>query len=670
MRTGSERSNRTPFRSSGLMHTLLQAAILALATLGTTPAPSPSPSAPPIIETVRVATGLRESLHAIPVAASVLDATTIARTPALATDDLLRTLPGFDRTRSNSAFTNYGQLRASFSGAGTDRGLVLVNGVPAQDGFGGQIDWAAYPPGDITRAELLRGAGSALYGPGGVGGVLRLDTLAPPAAHQAPHATFALSAGSHDASNAFATTSASLGRAFALSLALAHATLAYRDLAPGYQSPIDAPAYSTSSMASLRLRYTLRPGSQFAYGYRGAWDMQDEGRPNYDFQRGFAQQRVRFRRVSARASLAATVYDQAESITNRADTFPQRPGYLRYLQSVPSHDNGIGIAWRVRNAATTFELRSDLRTTSGTSTQYGPTGMLQSSGSGVQSNAGLALQERLRARRFEVVGGVRGDVSSFTRGVSASGPARTPVAPAIARALSPRLALRFTATSHLALRISEGSGIRTPYLNELLRGYQIGPVFYLPNPSLVPERSRTLSAGIDGTWKRTHLALDAIHTVVNDAIMFRTIDATHQIRSNVARTQTDGITAVLTRTTGVTRISGNVTSQYASVVCCDVRLSGKRLAYVPAVSANLTADAPMGPGDVGLTLAYLGQAFADDLNEQPLGTAVLLGVHATVRLRAHVFATLNVTNLTGAHYLSSIDRYAPPSVVELGISYR
>ena len=60
---------------------------------------------------------------------------------------------------SNSAFTNYGQLRASFSGAGNDRGLVLVDGIPAQDGFGGQIDWQAYPPNDIQFAELLRGAG-------------------------------------------------------------------------------------------------------------------------------------------------------------------------------------------------------------------------------------------------------------------------------------------------------------------------------------------------------------------------------------------------------------------------------------------------------------------------------------------------------------------------------
>src|SRR5690242_1966057 len=127
---------------------------LVLAVLATpTPSPSPTPTPLPIIVNVRVATGSEQSLHALPVSASALDQAAIQTTSALATDSLLRRLPGFDRTRSNSMFTNYGQLRVSFAGSGNDHGLVLGDGIPAQDGFGGQVDWSAYPTSDVQRAE-------------------------------------------------------------------------------------------------------------------------------------------------------------------------------------------------------------------------------------------------------------------------------------------------------------------------------------------------------------------------------------------------------------------------------------------------------------------------------------------------------------------------------------
>ena len=132
------------------------AALLAIAT----PTPTPTPSPLPVIGTVRVVTGSQESMHNLPVPASVLDQQAISL-PAVTGDQVLRYLPGFDRNRSNSMFTNYGQLRVSFAGLGNDRGLVLADGIPAQDGFGGQVDWAQFPAADLVRAELLRGPGSA-----------------------------------------------------------------------------------------------------------------------------------------------------------------------------------------------------------------------------------------------------------------------------------------------------------------------------------------------------------------------------------------------------------------------------------------------------------------------------------------------------------------------------
>ena len=168
---------------------------------------------------------------------------------------MLRALPGFDRTRSNSGFTNYGQLRVSFSGAGNDRGLVLVDNVFAQDGFGGQIDWAAYPANDLTRAELLRGPGSALYGSGAIGGVLSLQTFAPTTQTQGPASgRVEIVPGTHEYLNQYMQTTTALSSHFSTSLSESSQQLSYNALAPGYQTPIDGTAYARSKMMSIRFR--------------------------------------------------------------------------------------------------------------------------------------------------------------------------------------------------------------------------------------------------------------------------------------------------------------------------------------------------------------------------------------------------------------------------------
>lgn len=68
-----------------------------------------------------------------------------------------------------------------------------------------------------------------------------------------------------------------------------------------------------------------------------------------------------------------------------------------------------------------------------------------------------------------------------------------------------------------------------------------------------------------------------------------------------------------------------------------------------------------------MTLSYLGQTFADDLNTEPLGTAIVLRLHAAFPLGHGEQAVLDVENATAARYLSSIDRYGPPMVVSLSV---
>jgi outer membrane receptor protein involved in Fe transport len=628
----------------------------------------------PIISSVRVATGSAQSLHALPVAVSVLDRAAIASSTAYTSDALLRNLAGFDRTRSNSMFTNYGQLRLSFAGAGNDRGLMLADGIPAQDGFGGQVDWAAYPPSDIQRAELLMGAGSALYGAGAVGGVLDVQTFSPPSSAQAlPAGSLAFVAGSHAYTQQYANVSSPITQRLGTAVSLQQERLQYFALAPGYSSPIDTISQSDASMVALNLNYAMGERDTIALGERSAWDDQFEGRPNYTFWRRLAQTDLRYIHSTSQSVLQTAMYSRIAFVFNAADQFPTKPGVLRYIQNVPTNESGVSVTWIEGSAPSEFQLRADVRQVHGESDQFGSGAVLQSSGSGSQTLGGFAAQETWRSGRLEVVGGARLDtVRSYDEqlvNVSKGRPAFTTPPQRTDSAISPRAGIRYDLSPNLTLRASSGTGLRAPFLNELVRGYFIGNVAYEPNPLLVPERSRTNSAGLDFANTGGRLSIDAFDAVVHDAIMFRTIDATNQVRSDVSRTQTDGYTVTYMHSIGsCSRLAAWYTDQYARVTGGPGAIVGKRLQYVPQNSASLDYTTGIGVTQAGVTVSYLGQTYADDLNAEPLGTAALLGAHASVPLASGATLNLTADNLTDARYLSSIDRYGPPAIISVGVA--
>lgn len=650
---------------------MLHALLLAIVTAS--PSPSPSPSPLPVISTVRVATGSAQTLHALPVAASVLDSASIASSSSYTSDALLRNLRGFDRTRSNSLFTNYGQLRVSFAGAGNDRGLVLADGIPAQDGFGGQVDWAAYPASDVQRAELLLGAGSALYGAGAVGGVLDMQTYGPPAQPLLPSGTFSVSAGNNAYFEQWMNASATVAPRLSAAVALEQQRLQYFALPPSNQSADSGISQAAASMSALRLRYAMNSQDTLEFGQRGAWDDQNEGRPNYIFWRRQSQTDLRYTHAAPQSLVQATLYSRNTFLVNSADQFPAYPGLLRYVQYVPTNESGASLRWVTGGARSTLEVVADARHVGGQSAQYGSGAALQNEGSGLQSLGGFAAQETWQIPRFEFVAGARFDevrsygeqLLSVSKGMQS---VNTP-ADRTDEAISPRIAVRYDLTPAVAIRASSGSGLRAPFLNELVRGFFIGSMSFQPNPSLVPERSHTSSAGFDILGGRSHLSLDAFDTAVNDAIMFRTIDTSHQVRSNVARTHTNAYMLSFTQSLGpCSRLSAWVTTQNARVEAGDPAIVGKRLQYVPQESASLDYAGRIGEIGAGLTVSYAGQTYADDLNTQPLGSAVLVGARARIPLADGAAVDIRADNLTNARYLSSIDRYGPPALISIGIT--
>jgi len=119
----------------------------------------------------------------VPVGASISDVKVLTgddlrEMPYQALDDRLRAFPEFALFRRASSLvthpTTQGFSLRGIGPSGVSRSLVLVDGVPANDAFGGWVYWDRIPFLRLQQVELANGGGSNLYGNYALGGVLQL----------------------------------------------------------------------------------------------------------------------------------------------------------------------------------------------------------------------------------------------------------------------------------------------------------------------------------------------------------------------------------------------------------------------------------------------------------------------------------------------------------------
>jgi iron complex outermembrane recepter protein len=634
------------------MTAVIFAAIL-VAAASSLPSPSPKPSAVPLqsIGTVTVVSGSAQSLHRAPQPVSVLGSQALRTSTAPSLDAALRALPGFDRSRSDAPFTNYGQLRLSFSGAGQDRGALFVDGIPAQDGFGGQVDWNLYPTLGLSRAELLRGPGSALYGSGAIGGVLSLITAQPASV---VNGMVTSSYGGVDHGSGTFVTTAPLGASWSSAFTLSTQRLGFNVLPPTQFSPVDRTAISMSDVAHARVRHTTARTTLDLDALAGT-DAQQDGRPNYGMTRNVNQAAATYT-IGTNATLALTAFARDARVYNVADQFPTAPGHLLYDQYVPSSAAGVRGRWDRPAGDGTWTLLAERRFVTGANTQLSAAGAVQSNVAGTQGSNGFAFQRTWEGRFGGIVGARYDEITTGAFGTKH------------ANALSPRLDLRWNASPAVALRGSYGTGLRAPYLNELIRSYRIGSIQYLNNPNLVPERSRSAQFGLDVASRDAHLALDYTWTIVHDALGFRTISPTIFQRSNIGETTTNAYTADYRRGGPCADVHAFGVVQHDRVVAGSPAQIGKRLAYIPDEAAAIDVERTVKNVTGALEFSYSGPTFADDLQLQPIGTAFLVGGRLDLHAGGGTTLSLAVDNLTDRVYLTSIDRLGPPSSVTLRLS--
>lgn len=589
---------------------------------------------------------------------------------ASALDQALRADPSFSLfRRTNSLAANPTAQGVSLRGigpSGASRSLVLLDGVPLNDPFGGWVQWTQVAAGALAGAEIRHGGGSAAWGNAALGGTIAL--VSAPLARATNE--LRLEAGEFDTRSATLAAAAKVGPLRARVDARAYSTAGFHPLDPADRGPIDRPLASDHRLAQAQLEQTFG-----AVTARLVLRHFTEDRVN-----GTVLQRNSTRVDSAALTLRgrsrdaewqAVLHRQSQTFrsffsgvgANRATETPANDQF-----DVPADAAGFGLTVGTEHGDTRLaggvdyrqvrgETREDFFFASGAFTRRRLAGGSQRF-AGVFLSAERPLRRDLtallqvRADRWENRDGQRTEADRAT-----GAPTRQDrFADRTGEQYHSTLRLTWTPVPEWTVRSSAYTAFRVPTLNELYRPFRVGNTNTEANPALAPETLRGAEVGLDRRVGRATFALSGFVTELDDAVANVTLASTPALvsrqRLNLSRLRIRGlegrVIAELAREFSVEAAFLRVDPR---VVGASVQpaLVGRRLAQVP--SLTLTAGATWRPSDawrLALQARWADAQFEDDENALPLASAGTADLWIERQVSPALALTFAVENLFDA----------------------
>lgn len=420
----------------------------------------------------------QQSLEEIPVSMSVIDAKMFERKSIVALDDALRYVPGvnFQQWQIN--------IRAS---SGYSRGVgsrvsLLIDGMPLLTGDTGEISFETIPVFQIDRVEVVKGAGSTLYGSGALGGVINVLTKKPEAQ---PTLFWRMYTGFYSPppyeqwkwTDKTQMTNGQLA-GFSSTFDNVGVTLSFaRYSDDGYRESDWRRRYN----GYVKLAYELSPyqslsiTSNFYQQYRAdfIWwkDLQNALRPADD------------QRNSTVTSLRVNNSLQYRNIINEDFYVDVKGTHYRgnwHQDSIAKRINGSISDAIVGDIQGNYTLARNNILTFGVQGNYSRT---NADIFGIHEGRGAAVylqNEYIFSPELSATAGIRHDIQEVLRTFTE-------------QQTNPKLGVRYTLSDKHTVRFSTGRGFRTPSISELYTSTPLagGLITVVPNTSLQPERSWT-----------------------------------------------------------------------------------------------------------------------------------------------------------------------------------
>jgi outer membrane receptor protein involved in Fe transport len=616
-------------------------------------------------------------------------------TPALRMDDVLRQVPGFSLFRRSSSRTanasNQGVSLRGVGGTAASRALVLEDGIPLVDAFGGWVYWDRVPPEALANIEVFRGGASNLYGSDALGGVIQFLTRQP----QAPALRLDFSYGNERTPDLSIWTGTRINDwDLALASEMFH-TDGFIVVPLSLRGTIDTPANSEDATVDLTVGHKLGAagrvfarGSFFTEFRNNGTPLQTNSTRTGEGDVGLDQQVGSGNSITLRAYGLVQGYDQVfSSIASNRDSES-----LTDLQHVPEQVGGGGGQWtHVLAKNQTLIAGLDLMEVMGASDEQlfsKGTHTRNNAASGRQRILGFFGEDILRFHeKWTIILGARFDdwnnfdASSICTPVSGSCPSPSAIYAARSQtAFDPRLSILRSLNNHISLTGSVYRAFRAPTLNELYRTFRLGNVLTYNNPSLVAERLTGAEAGVNVTgWNRklelrgTFFWSDIVNPVQNVTISSTPTLITRE-KENLGRTRSRGF-----EIDGVTHIGRDIQIsagyEYTAATVLSYPVPAGRVSLVgldvAEVPRNIfTWEARYwSPSRLLLSVQgrFVGRQYDDDQNTLPLNRFYTMDLQIGRAINRHLELFAAAENL-----LDERHQVARTPVVNLGppILYR
>ncbi len=623
--------------------------------------------------------------------------------PGLRTDDVLRAVTGFSLFRRSSSRianpTTQGVSLRGLTSSGASRALVLADGAPLNDPFGGWVYWNRIPRSALEQVEVVRGGASELYGADALSGVIQLFSAqfsgqfsGQPESSYLRVETYG---GSQETGGGSFSGGLTRGR-WQLGAAGEAATSAgYIPVEEAARGAVDRPAGSGYLTLRPSLRYHWNPKS--AVFVRGA--SFGESRENGTV---LQDNNTRIRDVAAGADLALP----AGTLALRADggwqvfnqTFTavaadRNSEQLTRRQRVPARQLGYSALWNhTTGGRHTVVLGSEGRSARGVTEELafgasGPTSRLEAGGRRRTLGAFASSHLHLDARWTLTLGG-RLDHWLIADGQSLSQPLAPPGNELVLSfpertetAFSPRAGLLYQLRPRVSLSAAAYRAFRAPTLNELYRGFRVGNAVTQANPSLRAERLTGVEASVrvapaaDAEVRATFFWNDLNRPIAN-----RTLSSTPSLitrqRENLGRLRSAGleIEAQIALRQGL-RLSGGYQFTHSVVesFAADPALEGLRVPQSPRhqVTVEATYTRPQS-FFFSLRPRWTSSQFDDDRNTFLLREFFLMDAMFSLPLREGVEVYVAGENIFGQRYdlgRTPVLTVGPPAQVRVGVRY-
>ncbi|HEX8842611.1 MAG TPA: TonB-dependent receptor [Sphingomicrobium sp.] len=586
-----------------------------------------------------------------------LDRRRIEQSPSHELDQLLKEVPGLELFRRSDARsghpTSQGVTLRALGGNASSRALLVLDGVPQSDPFGGWVNWPAYDPSTLEQVRVVRGGGSVANGPGALAGTIEMTSRSDAGL------SGEVAAGSRGSVEGRTRLGATVGGGVLGLAGRFERSGGFVPLTEATRGPADERAPYHEWSARGRWVVPVASNTELQANLSGFHDWRTRGTDFTANRTNGADASVRLVGRGRWQWSALAYWQRRNLMSSFSSVSPGRVTATQVLlqDSVPSH--GIGGSFELRPPTPAgIELRfgADARRTDGETSELfsffagQPTrrrlagGETWTTGAFAEASAGIGratLTAGARLDHWQIDGGhlfekviatgfVQRDERDPRRGgwlPTARGGTVLPIG------------------GGLSLRSAAYLGWRLPTLNELFRPFRAGLDATAANAALDPERLAGAEAGADFEKGPLHVSVTGFANRLKDAVANVTLGqgpgqfeqvglvpagGAFRKRENIDAVKVRGIEAAAEWASGPWSLRAGASWAHARVEASGVAapLDGLRPAQTPEFAGTLSAGWEHDGKGAELVLRRVGAQFEDDLNTRTLKGATTLDAYA------------------------------------------